>query len=235
MRILIALLVLTHNICFGQQSLNKDFSIAIAPTDSVTISSPFKDKAKRDSIDHKYSNWHQRARALEKYLLAIDNPGIARDESDRVEIKLLNGQTIKLELDSNSDEKDFAFTHHFKQLKLLLFRVQWGEGNNYALIDQMNGKKTYIIGRPFFFHDKKFMMAINCDLEAQYSSNGFELFELVNRDFKKIWKYDPMTWGPVDLKWLDSSVMVCKNRAIDTSDYTEKTTYIKIEMKRIAD
>ena len=198
MKTLTTLLFLSANICFGQLTIDKRFSVDISPTDSIYVATPYKDKTKRDSIADNYSNWHQRARALEKYLLNIENPGIIRDKNDLIEIKLLNGETITLKPDTNSDETDFTFENYFKQLKLLLFRVQWGEGNNYAIIDFTNGRKTYIIGRPFFSPDKKFMIAINCDIEAQYSDNGFELFEFVKRDFKKIWRYDENlgTGGP---------------------------------------
>jgi hypothetical protein len=227
-------LFLCVNICCGQETIGKTFSVKISQTDSIPIFAHNKDQLKRDSIAGKYSNWNQRARALEKYLLKVENPGITRDKNNLVEITLLNGETIQLKPDPNSDEADFTFENHFKQLKLLLFRVQWGEGNNYALIDLTNGKKTYIIGRPFFSPDRKFMIAINCDIEAQYSSNGFELFEISNRDFRKIWRYDPIIWGPVDMKWIDNSTLTTKNHAIDTLDGQIKTTYTKIKVKRNA-
>jgi hypothetical protein len=227
-------LFLCVSICWGQETIDKRFSINTFQTDSIHIGTPYGDQAERDSIADKYTNWHQRARALEKYLLNIENPGIARGKNDFSEMKLLTGQTIQLKPDPNTDEADFTFENYFKQLKLLLFRVQWGEGNNYAIIDLTNGKKTYIIGRPFFSTDKKFMIAINCDIEAQYSHNGFELFEIANRDFKKIWRYDPTIWGPVDLKWVDNSTMISKNLAMDTVDGKMRSTYTKITVKRNA-
>jgi hypothetical protein len=224
-------LFLCASICWGQETNDRKFSVNASPTDSIYFGAPHKDQPKRDSIADIYSNWHQRARALEGYLLSIENPGISRNKNGLIEIKLLNGQTIQLKPDHDSDEADFTFEHHFKQLKLLLFRVQWGEGNNYAIIDLTNGKKTYIIGRPFFSPDEKFMISINCDIEAQYSPNGFELFEITNRDFKKIWRYDPILWGPVDLKWIDNSTMTSKNHVMDTVDGRMRNTYTKINVK----
>ncbi len=231
MKTLTTILFLSANICLGQQTFDKRFYVDISKTDSIHISTPYKDKGKRDSIADKYSNWHQRSRALEKYLLAIENPGITRDKNDLIEIKLLNGETIKLKPDPSTDETDFCFENYFKQLKLLLFRVQWGEGNNYAIVDLTDGKRTYIIGRPVFSPDEKFMIAINCDIEAQYSNNGFELFEVANRDFKKIWGYDPTIWGPVE-RWVDNSTMTSKNHAVDTLDGKIRSTYTKIKVKR---
>jgi hypothetical protein len=78
------------------------------------------------------------------------------------------------------------------------------------------------------------MIAINCDIEAQYSANGFELFEIVNRDFKKIWTHDPKIWGPVDLKWIDNSTITSKNYTMDNLAGKIKSTYTKISVKRNA-
>jgi hypothetical protein len=166
MKTLTTLLFLSLNVGFGQQTIDKSFSVNISSADSIFIETFYKDKVQRDSIADRYSNWHQRARALEKYVLDIENPGITRDKDNLIEIKLLNGEAIKLKPDS--DEADFTFEKYFKELKLLLFRVQWGEGNNYAIIDFTDGRKTYIIGQPFFSPDRKLMIAINYDIEAQY-------------------------------------------------------------------
>ena len=144
----------------------------------------------------------------------------------------MNGETIKLTPNPSFDEIDYCFESYFKQLKLLVFRAQWGEGNNYAIIDFTNGKKTYIIGRPFFSPDKKFMIVINCDIQAQYSNNGFEFYEWTNRDFKLIWSYDPKSWGPVELKWLDNTTIISRNQSIEGGKL--RSTYSKITVKRKA-
>jgi hypothetical protein len=96
MKRLLIILLLTTNICVGQKTIDKRVHVDISPTDSIQIPTIYKDKIKRDSITEKYSNWQERSRALEKYLLKIENPGIARGKDDLIEIKLLNGQKIKL-------------------------------------------------------------------------------------------------------------------------------------------
>ncbi len=223
------ILILTVSVCSAQTVLDNRFKIEVSSTDSVQLSN-YKDQAIRDSIERTYGNWHQRSRALESYLLKGYNPGITRDKDGFVEIKLSNGSTIKLIPDNNKGESDFVFENYFKEQKLLVFRVQWSEGNNYAIIDQTNGKKTYMIGQPFLSPNNKFIAAINCDIEAQYSDNGFELFEFVNRDLKKIWEYNPETWGPVDLKWIDKQTFITKNYRFDPSGKL-KSDFKKISIK----
>ncbi len=232
MKSLTVIFILTSEFCFSQKTIDKRFLIEIDQTDSIQIAIPYKDKTKRDSITKKYSNWHERARSLEKYLLKIENPGIVRGTDDLIEIKLLDGRKIKLIPDNSLDETDFTFESYFRKLELILFRVQWSEGNNYLLVNKRTGKRTYVIGRLFFSPDNKFAMAINCDLIAQYSSNGFQLFEVVNRELKEIWEYDPKFWAPVELKWLDNLTLISRNEKLDTINRKIKTDFIRIKIKQ---
>jgi hypothetical protein len=96
------------------------------------------------------------------------------------------------------------------------------------------GKKTYILGQPFFSPDNKFIMAINCDIEAQYSGNGFQLFEIVNLEIRKVWEYNPTIWGPVDIKWIDNSTLISRNQLLDTLAGKITSNYTKISVKRKA-
>lgn len=231
---LTTILILLANVCVGQTTFDKRYTVDISPTDSIQVGTIYKDQAKRDSIRHKYSNWHDRSRALEKYLLQIDNPGITRDKDGFVNVRLLNGETIKLIPDNNKEETDFLFEQHFKIQKLLVFRVQWYEGDNYAIIDLTNGKKTYMFGRPFFSPDNKLLISINCDLEAEYSDNGFQLFEFTGRELKKIWEFKPTLWGPIDIKWLDNQTAISRIQRIDTVTLNYNFEYKKIRVTRNA-
>lgn len=234
MKKLTTILILIVNVCVGQQILDNKYKVEIRPTDSIQIGTIYKDKAKRDSIKSKYSNWNERSRALEKYLLKTDNPGITRDKDDFVNVRLLNGETIRLIPDKSKEETDFAFEQHLKPQKLLVFRVQWYEGNNYAIIDQTNGKKTYMFGKPFFSPDNRLLVSINCDIEAEYSDNGFQLFEFSGRQLKQIWEFKPTLWGPTDIKWIDNYTAISRVQRIDSLTGKYKFEYKKIRVKRDA-
>src|SRR5690348_5976734 len=114
MKKLTTILILLVNVCIGQTTVDKKYSVDISATDSIQVATIYKDKAKRDSITRKYSNWHERSRALEKYFLKIDNPGITRDKDNFVNVRLLNGKTIKLIPDNSKEETDFLFEQHLK-------------------------------------------------------------------------------------------------------------------------
>jgi hypothetical protein len=229
MNYLTVLLLLTASVCSGQTLLDNRFKVEVSSTDSVQLPHD-QDQGLKDSIEKKYNNWHERSRAWENHLLKKYNPGITRDKDGVIEIKLSNGSMIKLTPDKNKGEADFVFEHYFKEHKLLVFRVQWSEGNNYAIIDQTNGKKTYMLGRPFISPDNKFITAINCDIEAQYSDNGFELFQLITGDLKKIWEYNPQISGPVALQWIDKQTFITKNYQLDSSGkYKSDFRKVKIE------
>lgn len=222
------LLILAVNVCLGQKTFNKNYRIEVASTDSTFIGTLYDDKTKRDSIAGQYDNSHQSARALERYLLQIENPGVTRDKNDFITVKLLNGEIIILIPDPNKEEADFTFEQELKPHHLLVFRVQWYEGNNYAVIDLTNGKKAYMLGRPCLSSDSKLLISTNCDIESSYSQNGFQLFEFVNRQLKIIWEYDPGSWGPEDVKWVDDNTIVSRVQLANG-----KRTYkkIRIELK----
>ncbi len=228
MRIQIALLILCSGFSFGQTV--SSYKVTVTPTDSLHFSFEEQEPAIYAQLRQKYSNWHQRARALEKYMLAIENPGVKRNADSTLTINLLNNQELVLNPDVVNDQVDFTFEHHFKELELLLFRVQWGEGNDYLLVDRQNGKKTNIIGRPYFSPNRRFMIAINCDIEAQYSGNGFELYTINGRDMKSIWRYDPITWGPMLIAWINNSTLISKNRSMREGDGRIVTSYSKIQI-----
>jgi hypothetical protein len=199
-KIFIAFVFLTANVCYGQKSLDNHFDVTVVETDSVHIPRRYQDQANRDSIAS--NNPNQPHRALENYLLAIENPGITRIPEENltnevIKIKLLNGRILTLK---REDEiSDFVFVEFFKELRFLLFRVEWTEGFHYLLIDFIDGKQTKLIGHPVFSPDKKFMVSTNYGSPDEWVKNGFELYKITGRGFKKIWVYDPMSWAPMNL------------------------------------
>lgn len=96
MSIIVLVLSMVNFTSLGQTLFDNRHQINLIATDSVEIPARCADQSKRDSIAMAYSNWHLRSRALERYLLNISNPGIARDQNNAIQIKLLNGETISL-------------------------------------------------------------------------------------------------------------------------------------------
>ena len=183
-------------------------------TESVNIKEYYLDKRIIDSINIQEGNRHSEALGVEKYKLKTQKDIIKRD-STGFYVKLTNGIWKKLELNVEWDEVDHTFEHLFNKFGFYSIRVQWGEGNGYKLVNNKNGKVIRILGRPYFSPNGKYILSVNSDLEADYSENGFELFENNESVLKKVILFEPKNWGPFSAKWIDDDTVIMKNEGLE--------------------
>ncbi len=184
-----------------------DYVIFSNDADSVDFPFYFKQQDKIDSISKNYGNWHRRALAIEDYLINDCSVEIGIDSISRV-VMLQNGKERILTPNDTVDEAGYTYEKEYKDLDLLLFRVQWSEGNNYFLFNTKTGEKTYTIGRVYINPDNTLLISINDDIEAGYSDNGFQLFRIEeNGSLNELWKFSPF-WAPENIKWIDRSTLI---------------------------
>jgi hypothetical protein len=214
--------------------LNFSFRIQLTlkHTDSVFINEYFLDRKPLDSITKQFDNRHLEALAIEKYLLKTNNEFVKRD-SKGLYVKLKDGIWKLLPHDEISDESDNTFEHFFKEFGYYSIRVQWGEGNGYKLVNYLDGTVTPIIGRPYFSPDGQYIISVNCDIEAGYSENGFQLFRIKNKQLQHLGEYKPDAWGPISAKWLDNNMVILKNQTVEVknNDINYIDFYAEIKIK----
>lgn len=205
-----------------------DYKILSNDTDSVNFPDYFKQQDKVDSISKNYGNWYRRALAIEDYLIKDCSVEIEIDSLSRI-VRFQNGQKQILTPNYTFDEAGYTYEKEFKDLDLLLFRVQWFEGNNYFLFNTKTGEKTYTIGRVYFNPDNTLLISINDDIDPGYSENGFQLFKIEkNGSLKEIWKFSP-SWAPENIKWIDSSNLIVSGYYYsEQEDWKYKRIYKKI-------
>ncbi|MTI29274.1 hypothetical protein E1171_00445 [Cytophagales bacterium RKSG123] len=145
----------------------------------------------------------------------MTNGEFVRKDENGVSLKMQNGNWKPITLDENKDEAGNTFEYYFKDFGFYSVRTQWGEGNGYKLINDSSGKITDLIGRPYFSPNGTFILAVNFDIEAGYSWNGFELFRNDNGQLKKLGIYEPDKWGPYAVKWIDNNRLILKNQTFD--------------------
>jgi hypothetical protein len=191
------------------------------------VSLKYSDQEKRDSIYNKHAarSYEEHARAMETYLLKLENPGITRDKNG-VTIKLLNGKTLKLT--PRAVYEDFTFAHFFKTEKLLLFRVLEEMDWSYMLVDLRDGKSTAdLMEVPVFSPDKKMFFTFNSEVQSE-GINGFQIFSFTDGSIRKIWEYKPEYWGPVEASWVNYETIISRNEQLDGPD-----VFKKIIIKRV--
>ena len=142
---------------FPLEFRENDMHIVLSLTDSVDFPDYYSDQSIRDSISKTFDNAHRLAKAIEQYSLKKYNPGIKIKDSEII-ITLQNNNDITIAPIKNTEEADYNFEYYFSDLNLLLFRVQWYEGNDYFILNKKNGKKTYMLGLPYFSPSKKYLI-----------------------------------------------------------------------------
>ena len=207
------------------QEQNSKYQINVTETDSVDFPAYFEHQYKIDSISNCYSNWHRRALAIENFIIKDCSFDVTIDSISRI-VKLQNGKDKILTPNDTIGETGYTYEKEFKELGLLLFRVQWFEGNNYFLLNTKTGKKTYTIGRVFINPSKNLLISINDDIEAGYSDNGFQLFSINEKGIlEEQWSFDP-GWAPEKIKWIDKATLIVEGYYFpENSNYTKKVFY----------
>ena len=179
--------------------------------DSSNYGTVYLDQELRDSIRSQYSNSHQAAKAIEEY--EIQEQGItflARSSEENVlwQVELFNGKRDKITTRRYwGVVSDYNFEHYFPDKALVVFRVQLGEGNAYAIFDRKTGKEFRTCGPPVFSPTGKFFVCYNEDTLAGYSCNGIQLYELVNGEAVLRLQYYPKSLGPTRIKWINDSTL----------------------------
>ncbi|UYQ91039.1 hypothetical protein MKQ68_13140 [Chitinophaga horti] len=85
------------------------------------------------------------------------------------------------------------------------------ESYAYVLISKETGDTTFTIGEPVVSPDGKYLVAGNADLEAAFTTNGFELYT----NGKVPVRIDERlldNWGPSAVKWQDARTLVVEKQ-----------------------
>ncbi|MDI1233458.1 MAG: hypothetical protein PSX81_04185 [bacterium] len=184
-----------------------------------------------------------------------DFNAIKMDEADTSEKKNIqpdanfvhrNGDTLFLEktdgnyvqlincfLDDDDSFANYTYQMYLDDIDYFVVYAGFYEWYNYCLINRETGKITYTCGSPVVSPTNQWLMAGNCDLIAQFTFNGFELFKIEKNDLKLIASKALNNWGPEKIKWTKSNELLVQQSIFDSTSTTEtKTAYIKLKAKQ---
>ncbi|MOA14217.1 hypothetical protein D3C78_1343050 [compost metagenome] len=156
--------------------------------------------------------------------------GYVYRSNDSLIFKTLSKGNIVLKSDTVTDGDDYArytFTDDLKPINQWLVFGIYYESYDYILVDKNNGKQTHLIGLPVISPDKKYIVAVNEDLEAQFTFNGIELSESNGKTLKLIEKKEIADWAIREIKWLDDNTLLAHKIVIDKNHDTQES-YIKL-------
>jgi hypothetical protein len=120
----------------------------------------------------------------EKYegrLLAY-HPDLASRKPGRLQIRLNNGKLFSFK----DKDGSFNLVELSADSAFLILREQFFEGNTWYLLDFRRDVLREIYGYPLFSPDQTKFVAIAEDLEAQYSSTLFDIYEITPRGVVRV-------------------------------------------------
>ena len=185
----------------------------------------YDDQTIRDSVTIDYGDDLYKSLAWERYL---------QTEYDSLFIR--TADTLKFTANSqhhwqliNSDSQRYSLEHYIDSLDLFLVKVHYSIGSSYLLLNNQNGKATYLWGRPYIKGDR--LVAINNDQRVQYGANGIQYFVMKGDTLEPAWSLGLSNWGPTALKWIGNDSLLIRREYITPRESEE--VYISDEVMLI--
>ncbi|MEQ8245097.1 hypothetical protein [Fulvivirga sp.] len=222
--------VITASLSFGQDNkwvepleidttiLMQNHVIKLRPTETNYFEPYYLKTEIIDSLRKRLNNHYEISLAIETLQMSQFEEWVKRDGNDLF-IKLNDGKWFQLIRNPDYDETGHSFEFYFEDFGFFSIRVQWGEGNAYKLINSKTGEVTNIIGRPFFSPDGSKIIALGNDIEATYSTNGFQLLSNNSGKITELGKFSPTSWGCKNAKWISNDKLILINESIEFKAY----------------
>ncbi|WP_018344979.1 hypothetical protein [Cytophaga aurantiaca] len=202
---------------------NHEFEIrASSPNEFNAAADPFKMK---DTSE---------ANRIQKVASAVSRSG------DSLIFKCLNNKNTYL-INDNDDEDDvddysvYTFIKDMPEINQWLVMGVYYEAYGYVFINKSSGDTTLLYGMPVVSPDNKYIITFNQDIQAGFTFNGFQLFEVNGSELIELGEKELYNWGPDNVRWKDETTLLVEQSHLKF-DYTNSeqsitTEYIEIKMK----
>lgn len=148
------------------------------------------------------------ARAVEKRMLARNQPSIRRD-GRRLAINVANGKTVTF-VDTrdpnNADGVSYSYIGTLVDVSEHVVEVQYYEGNSYLLVNTKSGSQTSSVGMPVASPSGGHVVATSVDLEAMYNPTAIQIWKVTPDGLEAAYKHEfadvgEDVWGPGEPTW----------------------------------
>jgi hypothetical protein len=164
------------------------------------------------------------------------NPNLADRKTGHLNINLLNGEPRPVRRSWCDDCMvlvGFAAGERFA-----VIREQYYEGNTWHVLDRTNGKLTDISGYPLFSPNGGAFVAIQTDLDAQYSWTLIDVYDARGANPRRVFKgltdaetRDPK-WGPADVYWCDDTTIIFQRYTSEPYVKSDKQESLRLRSGR---
>jgi hypothetical protein len=177
---------------------------------------------------------------VEDSLLTLDE--MVNRKEDTLFLKLTNGDSINLInvgydeeglVDPISEVVEYIYNGSVDNLEYWNIFVYCYECHYTILIDKETGEKIITLGDVYVSPSVEYVLLVNEDIEAGFTSNGFQLFEVYEDKLNLIGNLEVYDWGPNQVKWISDSTLWIRQSYWGEVDMEYKFSRMAIESEII--
>ncbi|MBC9930802.1 hypothetical protein [Chitinophaga qingshengii] len=186
----------------------------------------FIDKATYDQ----YPAYQPSGDTSERNALA-KNPGVKR-VGEQLEFSLGNGAQ-KIRANNGEDDDDFvrySYAGYYPDLHRHGMFIGYYEADGFELLNPDNGDTLNTWTAPIISPDKKYFICPNMDIEAGFNPNGFQLFEIDNKNIRLVGQAELTKYGIDQVKWIDNKTFIAIYQT-DEDIMHNRSRYVKLVMQ----
>ena len=221
-----------------EKKVNTD-SIPVAKDTITFLVEPIDEKyyCKQTSAKN-YCNQSKNAEnacdSLSEKRLIDKNSSIMSRHGEELIIHAKTGDVI---FKNNSDENSDGYLSYMAwevNANFITIGIYYYESFEFMVVNVETGKSFKTWGMPIFNNNHTMAIAGNSDLFAGFSNNGIQLFAQDETGWNLKMQKIIDDWGPVNLFWLNDSVILSKKCIVDQTDTISgiRTEFVKINLKR---
>ena len=182
---------------------------------------------KFDSINtanYKQLKWNDTYQAMPNE--KIDNKFVTRNGQQLI-FELQNGDTLCLTNDTSETDSyvNYQYCTKLSNNNHWLILGYYYEWLQYEIVNCSNGKRTPVMGYPFFSADGRFMACCSFD-ESGMGFNGIEIWNLKGNSLQLILHRELTKWGPNRLAWAGNDTLLIERLFM----LNTKPGYVKVGM-----
>jgi len=150
----------------------------------------------------------------------------------QLEFHLANGEQ-KIRADNSEDDDGYvrySYAGYYPALHRHGIFATYYEADGFELLNPENGDTLYTWTAPIISPDKKYFLCPSMDIEAGFNPNGFQLFEVNNKNIRLVGAPELTKYGIDEVRWVDNNTLIAIYQTHEDIAHDRKR-YVKLVMQ----
>ena len=150
------------------------------------------------------------------------------------EVKLSSTPDAQFTL-QNSDGVKYMYWGSLPAAHQWVVRAWYWESDGTVLVDQRTGQRLELMGTPATSADGRFVLLASPGLSGGDQVNSLALVKIEDAGPRLLWKREPTTWEPEEVRWANPGIAVLKLRHLNAQGEMPDdapAAYVKLPLPR---